>query len=100
MNPPIYKKYLQDLSNKAVEKEKKLVGETEEGRMKRLLIKSSVDSILDMTVFHAKIGNIYYCAENLSKSFLMDIYDNVKLMFPDCKILLNLRESSITIHWG
>lgn len=54
--PSIFKKeYLQHLVRKANEEDMKLPNETELDRMKRLLTKSSVDSITENVVFFCKI---------------------------------------------
>ena len=99
--PSIFKKeYLQHLVKKANEEDMKLPNESELDRMKRLLIKSSVDSITDNVIFHAKLGNIFFNTENLSKELLLDIYDGVKVNFPDCKIYLNVNECTMMVHWG
>jgi len=100
MSKPFTKLYLQSLVKKANEEEKRLPNESELDRVKRLLTKSSVDSITDNVKFHAKLGNIFFNAQNLSKELLLDIYDGVKINFPDCKIYLNTDECSMMVHWG
>lgn len=100
MSKPFTKQYLQSLVKKAHDEEKRLPNESELDRMKRLLTKSSVDSITDNVEFHAKLGNIFFNAQNLSKELLLDIYDGVKINFPDCKIYLNKDECSMMVHWG
>ena len=89
MDIPILKAELQKLTNKANKKDIKKPEESESQRMKRLLITSSIENIYDATIFSAKMGNIFYKKGYLNSELLMDIYDGVKLLFPDCKILLN-----------
>ena len=100
IKPPIHKAILLKLVEIGIEQEKKRENESELDRMKRLLIRSSVDTITENVLFNAKIGNIYYKASYLSKDLILDIYDGVKLNFPDCKILLNIKELSMVVHWG
>jgi hypothetical protein len=100
MEEPIYKAQLQKLMDKANQVDKRRPGESELDRMKRLLIKSSVESIYDSAYFRAKMGNVFYTAEHVNKNYIIDIYEGVKLLFPDCKIYLKLNECSITVHWG
>ena len=97
---PIPKSFLQLLVNKAHEEDKKKPNESELDRVKRLLIKSSVDSITENTLFHAKMGNMFYSAKYLSSELVVDIYNDLKLNFPDCNIFLDKDSSSIVIHWG
>lgn len=98
--PPISKAALLTLVNIANEQDKKKENETDADRMKRLLIKSSVDSVTENVLFHAKMGYMFYAANYLSKDLILDIYDGVKLNFPDSKILLNIKECNMVIHWG
>jgi hypothetical protein len=98
--PPISKAALLTLVNIANEHDKKKENETDADRMKRLLIKSSVDSVTENVLFHAKMGYMFYAANYLSKDLILDIYDGVKLNFPDSKILLNTKECNMVIHWG
>ena len=98
--PPIPKAALITLVNLANQDDKKKENDTDEARMKRLLIKSSVDSITENVLFHAKMGNMFYAANYLSKDLILDIYDGVKLNFPDSKILLSTKECNMIIHWG
>ena len=100
MDTPVTKLELQKLVNKANEIDKRRSEESESQRVRRLLIESSIESIYDAAIFRAKMGNIFFKKEYLSNELIMDIYDGVKLLFPDCKILLNLKECSITIYWG
>jgi len=94
------KAYLQSLVHKANEEDKRRPNESETDRMKRLLIKSSVDSICENVEFFASLGNMFYKVENLNKELLLDIYDGVKLILPDCKIYVDLDNCSFVIHWG
>jgi len=98
--PPIPKAALLTLVNLAHEEDKKKENESDLDRMKRLLIKSSVDSITKNVLFHAKMGYMFYAANYLSKDLILDIYDGVKLNFPDSKILLNIKECNMIVHWG
>jgi hypothetical protein len=100
MNPPYSKQYLQNLISKTIEEEKIKKDESETDRMRRLLIKADVDAITENAYFHAKIGNIYYKKEFLNKDLILDIYDKVKINFPDCKIYLKLQECSLMVYWG
>ena len=100
MNPPYSKKYLQTLVSKTVEEEKIKKDESEVDRMRRLIIKSEVDTITENAYFHAKIGNIFYKKEFLNKDLILDIYDKVKINFPDCKIYLKSQENSLMVYWG
>ena len=98
--PPIPKAALLTLVNLAHEEDKKKENESDLDRMKRLLIKSSVDSITENVLFHAKMGYMFYAANYLNKDLILDIYDGVKLNFPDSKILLNIKECNMIVHWG
>jgi hypothetical protein len=100
MAKPITKAYLLSLVNNANKDEKKRPDETYLEYTKRLLIKSSVESIIENVVFHAKMGNIFFKAENVSKEFLLDIYDQIKIILPDCKIFTDINEGNFVIHWG
>ena len=100
IDPPIHKSFLLELVNKANEEDKKKENESDADQMRRLLIKSSVDSITENILFHAKMGNMFYSAKYLSNNLILDIYDGIKLNFPDCKIFLHTDKQTIIIHWG
>ena len=96
----ITKAYLLSLVSKAHKEEEKRPDETYSEYYRRLLIKSTVDSIVENVEFHAKIGNLFYKADNVNKELLLDIYDQIKMIFPDCKIFTDIKEGSFVIHWG
>jgi len=100
IKPPVHKSFLLCLANAAHLDEQRKENESETDRMKRLLIKSTVESITENILFHAKLGNLFYVVNYLNKELILDIYDNVKLNFPDCKIYLNINECNMVIHWG
>lgn len=96
----ITKAYLLSLVSKAHKEEEKRSDETYAEYYRRLMIKSSVDSIVENVEFHAKVGNLFYKADNVNKELLLDIYDQIKMIFPDCKIFTKINEGSFVIHWG
>lgn len=100
MTKPITKAYLLSLVSKANKEEEKRADETYVEYSRRLMIKSSVDSIIENVEFHAKLGNLFFKADNVSKELLLDIYDQIKMILPDCKIFTYINEGSFVIHWG
>jgi hypothetical protein len=100
MSKPITKAYLLSLVSKANKEEEKRENETYAEHYKRLLIKSSVESIVENVEFNAKLGNLFFKAINVNKEVLLDIYDQIKMILPDCKIFTDINEGSFVIHWG
>ena len=97
---PISKAYLLSLVNKAHKEEEKREDESYVEHYRRLMIKSAVESIIENVEFNAKLGNLFYKAEYVTKELLLDIYDEIKLILPDCKIFTDINEGSFVIHWG
>lgn len=96
----ITKAYLLSLVSKAQKEEEKRSDETYAEHYRRLLIKSTVESIIENVEFNAKLGNLFYKAQNINEDTLLDIYDQIKMILPDCKIFTDIKEGSFVIHWG
>jgi hypothetical protein len=100
MTKPIMKSYLLSLVSKANKDEEKREDETYAEHYRRLLIKSTVDSIVENVEFNAKLGNLFYKAQYINEESFLDIYDQIKMILPDCKIFTDIKERSFVIHWG